>query len=164
MERVAIAVTAKVGFDHRPPPKFKVPSDPAREFINISGERTGWKWKPPPSLPPPSLFPSPFSTLSLSLSHARFAVTVGAAIAFLPLPPAFERRRSYIAPRGTPPRQPPPRLPRKGAACRCHCTALGEGHYSEQGEPVTSAPTPAIDPTPVGRGCNAPDVHCRFSR
>lgn len=48
---------------------------------------------------------------------------------------------------------------------RCHCTALGEGHYSEQGEPVTSAPTPGIDPTPstlvpctTNRGCNAPYI------
>lgn len=45
----------------------------------------------------------------------------------------------------------PARFSRKGAVCRCHCSALGEGHYSEQGEPVTSAPTPAIDPTTVGR-------------
>lgn len=35
---------------------------------------------------------------------------------------------------------------RVGWGGRCHCTALGEGHYSEQGEPVTSAPTPGIDP------------------
>lgn len=33
---VAIAVTAKVEFDDRPLPKFKVPSDPARGLINIS--------------------------------------------------------------------------------------------------------------------------------
>lgn len=55
---------------------------------------------------------------------------------------------------------------RVGWGGRCHCTALGEGHYSEQGEPVTSAPTPGIDPyvpppPPAGlpcltRGCNAP--------
>lgn len=36
----------------------------------------------------------------------------------------------------------------EGWGGRCHCTALGEGHYSEQGEPVTSAPTPGIDPYP----------------
>lgn len=64
-------------------------------------------------------------------------------------------------------RQPPSRFSRKGAVCRCHCSALGEGHYSEQGEPVTSAPTPAIDPTLAssgGQGCNAPDVRCRVLR
>lgn len=33
---ITIAVTAKVEFDDRPLPKFKVPSDPARGFINIS--------------------------------------------------------------------------------------------------------------------------------
>lgn len=35
-KHVAIAVTAKVEFDDRPLPKFKVPGDPARGFINIS--------------------------------------------------------------------------------------------------------------------------------
>lgn len=91
------------------------------------------------------------------------------AIAFLPLPrcvAAFETRRSHSADEAPFYDDPPPRFSRKGAICRCHCSALGEGHYSEQGEPVTSAPTPAIDPTPVGRtwGCNAPDVRCRVLR
>lgn len=154
MERVAIAVTAKVGFDDRPPPKFKVPNDPAREFINISDGRTGGGSGSHPLYP-------------FSLSRARVSRGGGprTTIAFLPLPAAssFERRRSHIAPREALLRDNHPR-DFSQERCRCHCTALGEGHYSEQGEPVTSAPTPAIDPTPVGRGCNAPDVHCRFSR
>lgn len=44
---------------------------------------------------------------------------------------------------------------------RCHCTALGEGHYSEQGEPVTSAPTPGIDPTPSAALPLPPPPVCR---
>lgn len=52
--------------------------------------------------------------------------------------------------------RPPTKSRIVGVMVRCHCTALGEGHYSEQGEPVTSAPTPGIDPTPsdIGAQCS----------
>lgn len=156
MERVAIAVTAKVGFDDRPPPKFKVPSDPAREFINISGGCIGGGSGSHPPLPLLSFSRSRFAE-GIARNDSVFTPSCGVVVV------AFERWRSHIAPREALLRDNHPR-DFSQERCRCHCTALGEGHYSEQGEPVTSAPTPAIDPTPVGRGCNAPDVHCRFSR
>lgn len=58
------------------------------------------------------------------------------------------------SPRESPPTPTKSRV--EGEMVRCHCTALGEGHYSEQGEPVTSTPTPGIDPTPsdIGSQCS----------
>lgn len=65
-----------------------------------------------------------------------------------------KRARSRPFPRESPPTPLKSRV--EGVMERCHCTALGEGHYSEQGEPVTSAPTPGIDPTPsdIGEQCS----------
>jgi len=129
--------------------KFKVPSDPARGFINISDgveRREGGVWSG-----------------GGSTTSAHFTVAMGPRDnVFTPSSP---RRRIRGGDRIAPMRYPsttPPRFPRKGAVCRCHCSALGEGHYSEQGEPVTSAPTPAIDPTPSDGGAMHPTCAAAF--
>lgn len=124
-------LSSMIDLPSSPPSKFKVPSDPARGFININ---SGGVKRREIEVPPPRV-------------SQRWW---GRRIAFLS-PPRRIRVCDRVAPTRHPSTKPPPRLPRKSAVRRCHCTALGEGHYSEQGEPVTSAPTPAIDPTPVGR-------------
>lgn len=141
------------------PPSLRSPAT-LRESSSTSAANVqgGSGSHPSPSPPLSPLSPSP----SLSLvSHGDGGATQRSVFTPSSGVVAFEKR-SYIAPRGTPLRQPPPRLPRKGAACRCHCTALGEGHYSEQGEPVTSAPTPAIDPTPSDGGAMHPMCTAAF--
>jgi len=142
----AIAVTAKVRFDdRRPPPKFKVPPVILRPGVHqhqqqewrTGGDGGGWKRQPPRSgatMPRDNVSPPPS-----------------------PLPgcvAAFETARR----RGHPSTTATPRdFPEKGAVSLMplHRIALGEGHYSGEGKPVTSAPTPAIDPTLVGTGGGA---------
>lgn len=86
-----------------------------------------------------------------------------------PLEPRILERKVFSTPSSPWRRRENGGQRRVGWGGRCHCTALGEGHYSEQGEPVTSAPTPGIDPYPpppppppprsaclTRGGCNAP--------
>lgn len=65
-----------------------------------------------------------------------------------PLEPRILERKVFSTPSSPWRRRENGGQRRVGWGGRCHCTALGEGHYSEQGEPVTSAPTPGIDPYP----------------